>query len=490
VKRAYLFLIFLYCIPTQARTFSKTFFSVIPPFQAGSPEKETMFRDAFTANTGRRCMLEAVVFGGKSQDNNDLARYFLPFGKAEILVAEAGAASVADRDVDAVHLNINHLAPGNTFQSKVCFNFKQSFGGVGFAVRSQLSSDDAAGWWVGASSPLTIVSNEVWLREIIENPGGTLEATRVATVKDAFNQASWNYGKIDNCSHSKIRFADVELQLGYKWGEADECHGDMYTGVVIPTGNKPCGVYIFEPVVGNNQHFGILFGGTVAKDLYATENQSINFLLNMNGRYLFHNTQRRSFDLQDKHWGRYMEVYENLNAAQAAFDAATVAAGDHGSPGINVFTQDMEVKPGFMGQVNAALLYKERKLQVELGYNLLARQAEEVRLKCWNEGPALVSSLQDGSTTKFRTINHAATGDEGIGTVAETYKPLTLCDLDLNSAAHPAVVGHELYGALGLRINDSPDGIPVLSLGGSWKFSESNTFLDRWAVWGKIGVMY
>ncbi len=484
----------LLTLPLQASDFSKTFFSVVPQFQAGSPEKEVLFRDTFTANTGRKAAVEVVAFGGKSRNGEHLGRYFLPFGKSEILVTEDGAADVAFRDVDAKHLNINHVDPGNTFQSRVSFEFHQSVVGLGLAFRSQVCSGDAVGWWLAASTPFVAVRNTAELCEKIENTGGTLEATRVATVKEAFAQSIWKFGRIDSgCSHHKMGFADIEVQVGYKWGEADDGHADLYAGVVIPTGNKPCGRFVFEPIVGNNQHFGILFGGTLAKEIYGTSKQSLFFVLSSNGRYLFHNTQCRSFDLKDKHWGRYMEVYENLAAAQAAFDAPTVEAGDHGSPGINVFTQKMRVSPGFAHQMNAAFMYKEKRLGSEVGYNLITRQAEKTCLRCWKEGPALVSAEgypADGKTTKFRTISHTARGDEGAGTVAETYKPLTTADLDVSSAAHPAVVGHMLYGSFGYRFGDSPDAVPTAGIGGSYEFSSGNSYLDRWTLWAKISLMY
>lgn len=489
MKKKVLILSFLYCAPAYTKTFSKTFFSTVPQFQTGSPEKEVLFRDLFVANVGRRCAFEVVGFGGKSRNGEDLARYFLPFGKSEILVTEANAAAVSTRDVDAVHLNINHDSPGNTFQSLVSFDFKQTAWGLGFAIRGQLFDDEPAGWWGAASAPLVTVNNHVELCETIQDKGGTLQATRVANVTDAFQQDSWNYGRIDGCSHKKTGLADIELQLGYKWGEADEGHADLYVGMVIPTGNKPCAKLVFEPIVGNNQHFGILFGGSVAKEIYGTSKQSLLLVLSSNGRYLFSNTQKRSFDLKDKHWGRYMEVYNNLAAAETAF-GASVANGNHGSPGINVFTQDMEVTPGFANQFNAALLYKEGPVNLEAGYNLVTRQAEKTCLKCWNDSVALVSASQGGDTTKFRTINHAATGDDGVGTVAQDYKPLLLSDLDLTSAAHPAIFGQLLYASLGFRLSNSPDTVPILGIGGSWEFGSDNAYLDRWTVWAKVALMF
>ncbi len=471
---------------------SKTFFSAIPHFQAGSPEREAFFRDHFLVKDTKRFGMEAVVYGSWSHNSDRLAQYFLPFGKCELLVAEQGASSALGRDVDAIHLNINHVSPGNTFQSKVKFGFSQDVCGVGLAARARVFEEQDSKWWVAVSAPIESVSNKVDLCETVENKGGTLEATRVANVTQAFKQEEWKFGRIDCEKHSKVGIADVELQAGYQWKTTGVSHGESYIGVVIPTGNKPEGKVVFEPIYGNNHHFGFMTGSMLSEEFYNDGQDSFFVVMSGNSRYLFSGDEVRSFDLTDKQWGRYMEVYVNQDAAQAASDASSLATGDHGSPGINVFTRCMRVTPRFMHRLNVALLYKHSHYSAEAGYNLTSRQSEKVELKKCTYGPALVagegSATSDGKTTKSRTINHQAAGSDDVS--LPQYAGLNRLDLDITSAAHPALISQLLYASFGYQNSSQESWIPVMGLGGSYEFSADNTSLDRWTAWGKIELIY
>jgi hypothetical protein len=470
---------------------SRTFFTAIPQFQAGTPEREALFRDHFVMNDTKRLVFEAVAYGGKSHNSNRLAQYFLPFGKCELLVAEDGASDVASRDVDAVHLNIAHDAPGNTFQSKVKFIFEQDVFGIGLAARARIFKEKDSKWWVAASAPIEVVRNKAKLCETIEDAGGTLESAlvpRVANVTQAFKQTIWEFGRIDGEHHSRTRIADIELQVGYQWKTTGKSHGESYIGLVIPTGNKPEGKLVFEPIVGNNQHFGIMTGSMLAEEFYNDGIDSFYFIITGNSQYLFENSQVRSFDLTDKQWGRYMEVYVNKDAAQAAFNASTPATGDIGSPGINVFTRCLRVTPRFLHRYNLALLYKHKPWHLEGGYNLTSRQAEKVRLEKCLSGPALVAKGGSGQTTKARTINHGANAVDDFP--LSQYAILAREDLDITSAAHPALISSVLYLSLGYQKNSKDSWSPMLGIGGSYEFSGDNTTLDRWTAWFKAGVVY
>ncbi len=499
---------------------SRTFFSVITHFQTGSPEREAFFRDHFLVNETKRIGFEAVAFASFSGNADRLAQYFLPFGKCELLVAEEGASSFRSRDVDAIHLNINHVAPDNTFQSKVKFGFQQKVYGLGLAVRARIFPEKDSKWWVAASAPIESVRNEMKLREKIEHKGGELEATRVANVKQAFKQEEWCFGRIDCDHHTKVGVADIDLQAGYQWKTTGKSHGESYIGLVIPTGNKPNGKLVFEPIVGNNNHFGFIMGSMLSEQFFDDGRDSFYVVMSGNSRYLFANDQVRSFDLTDKQWGRYMEVYVDEEAAQAAEDAVSVADGDHGSPGINVFTKCLHVSPRFMHRFNAAFLYKHRHFNAEAGYNLTSRQSERVKLKKCSVGPALVagegSGTGNGDTTKSRSINHQAAGSDDLS--LPSYATLMPADLDPTTAAHPALISHVLYLSIGYQQQvahpeEEPSKsrwgktteqkssssqknssyyswIPTCGLGASYEFSEDNTSLDRWTVWGKVELVY
>lgn len=470
---------------------SKTFFRVEPHFKKGTPEYETTFRDIFILDTERKGAVQLVPYASHSMNSKKLARYFLPFNKSELLVAEDGAQLASVRDVNAVHLNINHdpTTTGDTFQSRSKFFFHQTVIGIGFAVKQRFCPAYDKGLWISASLPFEIVSNKVVIKEHIDNPGVELEPTRVNSVTEAFNQSAWKFGKIDGRTHNKAGVADVEVHLGYEWGRDEQCHADAYVGAVVPAGNKPKACFVFEPVLGNGKHGGILFGASCTKQLCVMRDGVTALTIDTNARYLFSNRQRRSFDLKDKQWGRYMEVYNNKEEAEAALAASSVFAGDHGSPGINVFTQMMKVTPGFSNNLNIAVINTNNEWHLEAGYNLLARQAEKVKLACcWEVGPALVSAVQGGSTTKSRTINRNAAGSDDVD--LPSYDPIVESDLDLTSAAHPAVVNHIIYASIGYHTLPDVDSIPFLSLGGSYEFSSCNTSLDRWTAWGKLGLYY
>lgn len=470
---------------------SNTFFSTTPSFQAGFPERETMLRDALLFHEGRQGACELSVYSsGLLDSSKKLARYFLPFHRCELLVAEDGAISADERDVNAMHLNINHLDPNNTFQSTVAFHFHRNVIGLGCAARFRMFSDpsDDESWWCGLSAPVEAVRHCVSIEETVMNAGGRLEDTRVATVTDAFAQDSWQFGRIDGKHHEAVGLADVEFQFGYGWGAADEGHAELYGGVLIPTGNRPTGVRVFEPIFGNNGHWAALWGGLITRDLYAAGRTSFSIALSAHGRFLFRNTQVRSFDAKGKPWSRYMEVYTDKGAAQLADTALTALTGDRGTPGINVFTKPMEVQPGIAHTVNAALLYREHKFHGEVGYYFHARQAENVCLKEWTEAPAFVSFLQDGNTSKSRTINRNASGSDD-RSLAQ-YQPLTIDDLDLQTAAHPASIQHGMYLSFGYRAGDQPEDVPWLSVGGSYDFLSDSAALDGWHVWIKMGTVY
>ena len=222
-------------------SFNKTFLSVRPQFQVGTPERETMLRDPFITTFDRGC-LELVPFVGRSANSHKLSRYFFPFGRTELLVAEDGSPFASVRDVNAIHLNINHVQ--NTFASQVKFHYSQVVAGLGFAYRFKFFDESENGWWAALSAPVEMVQNKVCIQETILNAGGALEATRVANVTQAFKQPSWNFGRVDGKKHTKVGLADIEGQFGYAWQPVGY-YADLYLGFVIPTGNAPQGTQCF-----------------------------------------------------------------------------------------------------------------------------------------------------------------------------------------------------------------------------------------------------
>src|SRR5690606_21046646 len=112
--------------------------------------------------------------------------------------------------------------------------------------------------------------------------------------------------------------------------------------------------------------------------------------------------QIRSFDLKNKPWSRYIDMYINQEQAQLALtDADAILA----TPGINILTQHVKVTPGLVHDINSAFVFSVRKFEGEVGYNFFAKRAECVKLACpWIEGPSLKHSNGNGQTNPIRNI--------------------------------------------------------------------------------------
>lgn len=501
---------------------SHTFFSQRPIWQSGNPINESFFRrDRLTAREdGWGTAIEVVGFGGQSTESCDLARFFMPWGKTELLVAEGKVEEqIANqpptdlsgdldrsKDIEARHFNIQSASPTVGFRSKIKFAPKQTFAGIGFDIRQVIMrcDDNNPLLWLEASFAVEQIKNKMNLTEkpadknlVMLNTPGLDGAPQVKDMIAAFKQANWKYGKIDNkrC-HSDWKVADVEIKLNWANYHNDCCKFDSYVGFVVPTGtkiDKKHAAYLFSPVIGNNHHWAVMIGSHMDFDLWKHNNHRLGIVYDMDGRFLCENYQVRSFDLKDKQWSRYMAVYTPESQAQTALETVN---HDSGTSGINVFTKCMKVKPYYSATFNTALTYKYCDLIAELGYNFYVRHQEKVFLKhgAWKESVALRALDGLGETSLARTIQknfvasnvpqfpNPTTGETGFQETAIKYQ-----DLDLNSAAHPAVFSNIVYGGLGYEWHVC--NLPMFAgIGGSYEFSSINTAINQWAVWGKIGI--
>lgn len=468
---------------------SHTFFSVPPPFISGSPEKEMIFglEHHDVTEDGKGVSFQMVPLGGASTDPKALVHFFLPFGKSCVVVAEDSSAAAQVRDVAARHLNIETV--NDTFNSVVCFNPSWKVAGIGFTYRQRLtcSCHGGTGWWLEISAPVLRVKTNMELQEEIINDGGGVadvigldNTPRVANATLAFNQPGWKYGKIDSCeSMERVGVADVELKLGYNTVVHGNWYSRSYIGVLLPTGNKPRGIKVFEPIVGSNHHLGILYGSSLGILFWQYEAHRFDLIIDMASRYLFSNHQLRLFDLEDKQWSRYMEVYKNLAEAQLAQQTLNVNSGTSGN---NVFAQCLRVHPRFLGFVTTRISYTHGPWMVEASSSLFARQAELVDID-WKRRPALKHVSGLGNTTTARTIKDDF---DCVVVDADNYTPIKSGQLNLESAAHPAIVAHILAATVGYKTNKGT----FAGLGGSYEFAFSNTSMSRWLVWGKMGVAF
>jgi hypothetical protein len=227
-----------------------------------------------------------------------------------------------------------------------------------------------------------------------------------------------------------------------------------------------------------------MYGSALEYEFWKCGDHEFYVRWDANSRYLFSNHQVRSLDLLYKPWSRYMEMYANVDQAAVAFDLDTA---DTGSSGINILTRCVRVSPRFMVTLNSALTYQYHCWTIEAGYNFFARQAEKVELAApWQVNAALKSNQGAGRTTVARTIKD---NFETSSFDFADYHPFTVCDIDLYSAAHPAVLSNLVYATAGYNFDECcyPS---TLALGGSYEFGDTNAQMERWTLWGKFVVSF
>lgn len=191
-----------------------------------------------------------------------------------------------------------------------------------------------------------------------------------------------------------------------------------------------------------------------------------------------------------------MQFYVNQAQAQLAADNIisdpTYALTLH-TPGIDILTQDLSVKPGYYRMFNAAFIIDTTCYELEVGYNFFARQAECLKLACpFPTGVALKAiSVGGGQTAPYQEIDNDF-GNNCSGTPIANYADniITEADLDLDSAAHPATLTHTVYGSVAFQWNNGCNMPMYFAVGGSYEFSPDNVGLNRWMAWGKFGIAF
>jgi hypothetical protein len=518
--------------PTHANYYtSHTFFSARQQFRDVMPEKISLFEDRMLARPeGILGAIQIVPFYSKSINSAELARFFMPFGKTQIIAGEFNSQAVQDNSVDVMANYFGVLTrPVNqvfttsgldiedlTFQSTVQFKPVQTVFGIGLSYQQQVTGDLTKGTFINISAPITRVHNDLGLCETVINPGGgdlgpavpegwAKNMTEALSGHTIFGDKRFKYGKVAPCGLSKWGLADIEVWFGYENRECSTCHRAWWVGIYIPTGNRPEGKYLFEPIVGNDKHFGVMFGG-IYKHLIWTNNDDKELWMNFHSqtRYLFTNKQRRAMDLIDKQWSRYLWMFTNKDHAKVP---------ENLQPGINFLTLDVNVSPRSALNLNSAIVYSTHGgFIAEAGLNSYARQSERVALECpFSETIGIAGMFQDRNfetTTQQPTKSNATIRRflcqqrilNDVETPASTppccdtdaeplFIPITEGDLDPTSAAHPATISFSFYGTLGYSWNNIE--FPTfVTAGGSYEFSADNAGLERWLVWAKFGMSF
>ncbi|MBU4387754.1 hypothetical protein KJ644_04805 [Candidatus Dependentiae bacterium] len=434
------------------------------------------------------------AFYEESCSSGDLSNYFMIDGKSELVIK--GYDVLGSKDIAAEWLGIpssgdmddidaQRTAGGHKFSSKISMAPEMKRWGVNYFVQKKLRDN----FWFSILVPFVNVATNARLSEyeisgarpetlmplLEDDSRGVLFFEEPLNVTQALSHPLMKYGKIDNKKHQKAGLADITLRLGlnkmYK-----KCLLDLYTQLVVPTGDKPTAEYLFEPIVGNGHHFA---AGAGAK--FSAKYKNFTLMSDFDYLYLFQSSEKRSFDLNNGPWSRYMAATTGLPRTRP-------------QRLINYLTKDLYVTPGSYANALFAADFNRDKIHLQFGVNIEAKASEKVYLKegfndyvgiAFYDTHAPQSMIVDTYDTYNRTYSKADINDDMIVAIASadsSFTNIKESDLNLDSARSLNQLSVNPFVSVGF--DGTLDSHPYnVSFGTFYKSNSNNKSIGSWGLW-------
>lgn len=418
--------------------------------------------------------LTMTPFYQASDNKDDVGEYFgIGNGKNNFTIGVDGTADISGYLF--IHDALSASAPvGGT----VKFDPKQEIWGARFDY-FQSFSHPFGGLFFKASMPVVYVKNNVGMS--ISDPvtatiggedftlsnffAGNVEVTTAMDPDNRNLQLPLTHAKIAG-DESKFGVADINLALGYKIHETKTDHIYLSAQIDIPTGSRPNGEFLLQPVLGNGKHFGLGARLDGAVELWSNKNAAVRALLDIDYRYLFESGENRTVGVKGLNLAHY------YMAGKLGQDEAPLF------PAANVLTQSIRVKPGSQFDLLADLSFKSGGFVLDLGYNFFYKDEEDCWVKNWTDGVYALATEDYSTAIKF--------GEDPDFILSY----LNMTDLDVDAVKTPSQVTNKIFAGLGYQFNYSKSVPGLVGIGGSYEFASDNAALEYYSVWLKLGVSF
>jgi len=189
---------------------------------------------------------------------------------------------------------------------------------------------------------------------------------------------------------NRTRIADLRVAVGYNFVREDRYQVAFQGLLSAPTGTRPEGIYLFEPIVGNSHHWEVGAGFTGSVSLWQSGDEDKQLILFGDAQltHLFKGRQKRTFDLKNKPFSRYMliekmgtPISDNL---QGNSTAPSAQFKHEFLPVANLSHVSVDSKISLQAEVTACLTFVCNKFSWDLGYNFWGRTCEELKLHSLN----------------------------------------------------------------------------------------------------------
>lgn len=206
--------------------------------------------------------------------------------------------------------------------------------------------------------------------------------------------------------HNTVRLSEIQAAFGWNFIQCDDHHFGLNIRGSAPTGTRPEGIYLFEPIVGNGHHWELGLGLTCHYDIFTDHcrDRYVAFYFDANLTHLFGARQTRSFDLIGKPLSRYMAVQkmsgpaENLFVSNTQGTTSTIVPTaqfqDVFTPLANLTTIDVEVRVAAQIDAVAMIDIEWGNWNLDFGYNFWAKTCQRIK-------PCSIAAIPFDGTTDY-----------------------------------------------------------------------------------------
>lgn len=198
------------------------------------------------------------------------------------------------------------------------------------------------------------------------------------------------YAKMNCKGNRALKLSEIQVAFGYNVLHTEDYHLGGNIRFSIPTGNRPKGEYLFEPIIGNGHHWEL--GGGLSTHIVIWDNEETEekaaLYCDINITHMFSTQQKRSFDLCVGANSRYMlaqkmgtPIIDNLRGLvngeriepkfQYQQEVTSVA---------NLTTLDVEVSNSVQADIAVMLAYTKGKNSWTFGYSFWGRSTDCITL--------------------------------------------------------------------------------------------------------------
>lgn len=297
-------------------------------------------------------------------------------------------------------------------------------------------------------------------------------------------------GKFSTKSLTQWGAAGLHFDLGYDLIDIMPYYLAGSLHVVFPTGTRPKGTYVLEPVIGANKSWQL--GATlIAHYVKPFDYNELGIYIYAVGTHLFRSKQERVFSLLNNGPGSQLLILKQFNATDTELLSAPREA--------NIFCGETKIGSSIMFDGSVMFEYSQKKFVADIGYNFWVRTKERRSNKVFFrefaddefgvKGQTLMKEISTvGGYGAPLICNYNLTTNNAVtiaGDSSEVDNPALLLeasDINYGSALAPTSMSNKVFAAIGFKSTW------FALLCGEAEFGMNNAALNQWGVMLKVGI--